>query len=154
MVVEPDRPGAEARGLARVVEIRHAAELDLHPYKDTGGWGLYLRLRRGRAVAERDGDGALLRSVDQGELDGVAGLLLVNRVDDVVHARHGLAVDGGDHVPPGPDLLPADRDGGLAAVDSGLVRGATGDDGLDERALLDPEVEHVRQLGRDVGSAD
>src|SRR5206468_8382831 len=38
MVVQPDRPGAEARRLTRGVEIRHAAELDLHTHNDTGPW--------------------------------------------------------------------------------------------------------------------
>src|SRR4029079_5341379 len=36
VVVQPNRPGPEARGVARVSEVRDAAEIDPHQYKDTG----------------------------------------------------------------------------------------------------------------------
>src|SRR6266511_147146 len=78
---------------------------------------LYVR----RAVAERHRDGARLAAVGEGELHVVARLLGVDHGDDVLHARHRLAVDRGDYVPAGADLLAGDRDVGVAALDAGLV---------------------------------
>ena len=63
-------------------------------------------------------------AAENGELEVVARLLRVDRCDHVVHAGHGLAVDGGDHVAAGADLLAADRDLGVARLDPGLVGGA------------------------------
>ena len=65
-----------------------------------------------------------------------------------------LAVDLDDQVAAGADRLAVDRDLGVAGLDPGLVGGAVGDHRLHQGAAVDVEVEHVGDLGRQVGAAD
>ena len=86
--------------------------------------------------------------------DLVAGLLRVDRGDHVVHAGDVLAVDGGDHVAAGTDLLAVDRHLRVAGLDPGVVGGAVGDHRLHQGAVVDVEVEHLGDVGGEVGAAD
>src|SRR5829696_1449595 len=76
------------------------------------------------------------------DLDGVAGLLGRDRRDHVVGALHRLAVHRHDHVAAARDLaiLP-----GVARPQAGLVGRAAVGHGLDDRALVDREVEPLRE---------
>ena len=65
-----------------------------------------------------------------------------------------LAVDGDDQVAADTQRLAVDRDLGVAGLDPGLVGRAVGDDRLHQGAALDVEVEHVGDLGGQVGAAD
>src|SRR3954453_15677198 len=121
-----------------------------------GGARSALGLDVRRAVAERDGDPALLAAVDNRQLDRIARLLRADVVDDVGHRVHSLPVDCGDDVAAGVDAGAVDgrRGARVAALDAGLLGGPARGDGLDQRALIDREVEDVRDLRRQIGPAD
>ena len=82
------------------------------------GYGCYLRACLRRPVREFDGDIAAVATVLERQLDRVAWLLRVNSRDNVVHARDGIAVDGGDHVAAGVQRLAVDRDLRIARRDT------------------------------------
>ena len=110
----------------------------------------------GRPVAERDRDRRCVVAVAAARSSSTSspGCLALTTAITSSMPVDRLAVDRGDHVAAGADLLAADRDRCAAALDARLVGGAARDDLLDQGALVDREVEHVGELGVDVGAAD
>src|SRR5436190_8106396 len=110
--------------------------------RPAGAW----RPRSGGPDAERDRDGLRLAVAAERERDLVAGSAGRDGRRQVVGARHGLAVDGRDHV---------------AGLQAGLVGGRAGDDRPDAGAGagrnvadLDAEVGVLDLAARDDGGGD
>src|SRR5215211_666554 len=122
-------------GGAQPARVRRAAALPL----DARG-----------AVAQAHGDGALLSPVHHAHLDRVPWLPGADRRDDIAHRADRLAVDRRDDVAArmDPGTIDGHRGVWISTLDAGLVGGSVRRDALDQCALLDREVEDVRNLRR------
>ena len=174
---QADRPGAEVGGALGVVEVRDAADLDAghatygrrqRPYGSGKGQALVRRLSPPCGASRESSDcGRLPSSTLDGlavvaaevlDLDLVARLAVEDRVGHVRVALDVLAVDLDDDVAADTEAL---ADLGPAGAQAGLVGGTAVDDVLDQRALVDRQVQVLRELlgdrrGRDaeVGALD
>src|SRR4051794_38269845 len=104
------------------------------------------RSLRRRAFGERDLDGLLAAVVDVLDLHLVAALLGADRVGEVVARAGLLAVDRRDDVAAQAHFVAVELRDDVAAADAGLRRRAAGRDRLDERALVDRQVEVAQRL--------
>ena len=109
--------------------------------------GRGLRRRLVGPVGELGGDGLLVAVAQDGQLELVAGLALLDGGDHVLHRVDVLALDRDDDVAADPHRPRPDLGLGAAGLDPGLVGGAAFDEVLDEDALVDREVEDLVGLG-------